>query len=127
MGYNVQNLPSLPIDIQDEILQHFTFLERWELAAVNQKFRSMILNWSSLWSHLSTNHNQIVPDLLPYVSYIKDSSVRSICVETGTEIHWTHVLDFIKTNHFYAIAQGLCLSLCSLRFFVFGRGGGRKK
>ncbi|KAG2223342.1 hypothetical protein INT45_008999 [Circinella minor] len=105
MEYNVQNIPSLPIDIQDEILQHFTFLECWKLAAVNQKFRSMILNGSSLWSHLSTNHNQIVPDLLPYVSYIKNSSVRSICVETGTETHWTNVLDFIKTNHFYAIAQ----------------------
>ena len=113
MQYNVQNLPLLPVDIQDEIFRYCSFRERWQLAAVNQAFRFMILNWSPLWYHLSTKHNPIVPDLLPYVSYIKASSVKSICVEAGTTTHWTSVLDFIKIRHFYALAQGLCFNLYS--------------
>ncbi|KAI9262311.1 hypothetical protein BDA99DRAFT_537650 [Phascolomyces articulosus] len=105
IGYKVQQLPSLPIDIQDEILRYLTYRECWRLCAVNRPFRSMVLNWAPLWSHISINHNAIVPDLFPYASYIKNSHVKSMHIKLGTEIRWENILNFVATRPFYAITQ----------------------
>ena len=67
----VELLPSLPLEIRDEIFQYLSYKEHWTLAAVCKSWRILILNWQPLWDCLPVNERcPIFPDLLPYSSFI---------------------------------------------------------
>ncbi|KAI9262279.1 hypothetical protein BDA99DRAFT_72188 [Phascolomyces articulosus] len=101
-------LPTLPHEIHDQIFQYLTENEIWRLARVCQSWRSMSLHWQPRWECLSTTRDgrhSIIPDMVPYTSYIEKGSVKQIRVHTDDIWQLFQVVSFIKNQAFCAISK----------------------
>ena len=95
-NFNV-GIPSLPIEIQELILESLTFQQRLESSMTCKTWRSMILNWSGMWRNLSTDdEHTIIPELIPYKPYIASNFVKRV-----------HIADYYNGDRWQAVEDFL--------------------
>ncbi|KAI9488685.1 hypothetical protein BDB00DRAFT_31088 [Zychaea mexicana] len=95
-------LSLLPPEIQLTVFNFLTFRERLQCTAVSKEWRSMILNGQDMWHTLSTDDGHvIVPELLPYQSYMDPSSIKRVVYNVFDDAYrtpkqyWPGVVDFL--------------------------------